>query len=148
VERWEIIERCVLVVAGACMLVIVGRFFFVGVWHPVVLLLVPIAAWALWQAFFEDKLHSAELPTATERVFALAWLWSRRIVLWAVGLILGGLSLVGLSGAHGLQSLVGPLVGLTVAGLALWVGAFGAGHQKSTSDDLRVHLARRKRYRW
>lgn len=147
-ERWEHIERWTLVAVSIGIFFAVVRFILFGLGHPVVLVLVPVGFWALWQAFFEDRLESEVPPSTAERVLATAWVWVRRLVLWAIGLPLSAYSAIAVVGAPDVRSAFGPLGGLFIGVFAMWVGAFGAGRAKSTADDLSIHNKRKRRYEW
>jgi hypothetical protein len=84
------------------------------------------------------------------RALGFVWQWSRRVMLWAAGLVLGCVgfaSVVGLLRSDDVRSAIGPSLGLLVAGLALWVVAFGDAYQVSLSDGRQILLARKKRFR-
>ena len=86
-ERWEIIERYILLVVAASLLAGAGWLFFVRT-NPEratgggALLL--CAYWAVWQALYEDKLGSSEPPSRGERLMMAMWIWGRRLVLGSI----------------------------------------------------------------
>jgi hypothetical protein len=85
------------------------------------------------------------------RALGFVWQWSRRVMLWAAGLVLGCVgfgSAVGLLSVDDVRSAIGPLLGLLVVGLALWVVAFAAACKVTLSDGRQILLARKKRSRW
>jgi hypothetical protein len=147
-ERWEKIERWTLVAVSSGIFIVVVRFLVFGHGHPVVLVLVPVGFWALWQAFFEDRLESGVPPSTTERRLAITWLWVRSLTLWAIGVPLSVYSAIAVVGTPNFHSALGPLGGLCIGAFAIWVGAFGAGRAVSTADDLSVHKQRKNRYQW
>lgn len=68
----------------------------------------------------------------------------RRVVLGGFALLLLVLAIVAFKTSQDLMAI------LLIAGLSTfvgWVAIFGAGDEKSMSDDLRTHRERRKRYR-
>ena len=87
-ERWEIIERWVLVVVAAGMLLAIGWCAWTGDspsrWFG--LLFLPLAFWALWQAFFEDNASGIDEPKLPERAMAGSWLVFRRVIAWGMAL--------------------------------------------------------------
>jgi CHASE2 domain-containing sensor protein len=105
-----------------------------------------------WQVIQRKVLFRASLCMVVMLRHALGcvWRWSRRVVLWIAGLVLGILgfgSAVGLLGAHDVRSAIGPLLGLLIAGLALWVVAFGDAYQVTLRDGRQILMARKKRLR-
>ena len=149
-QRWEIIERYVLLLVAAGLLGGAGWLFIVRT-NPAratgggALLL--CAYWAVWQALYEDRLGSSEPPSRGERVMMALWLWGRRLVLGSIsGLLALGTWLVA-QRAHvlvdfGLVALFGFLS--FVAG---WVALFGGGRNRSMSDDRSVQAGRMRRYK-
>ena len=143
-ERWEIVERRVLVVVGIALIAL-------AVWLATdtesvlfAVLLAPIIFWVFWQAFFEDKRGSSESVSGAERLLYGTYLWVRRVVLGGCALLLLVLAIVAFKTSQDLMAI------LLIAGLSMfvgWVAIFGAGDEKSMSDDLRTHRERRKRYR-
>lgn len=85
-ERREIIERWVLIVVAAGMLLAIGWCAWAGQcfsrWFG--LLFLPLAFWALWQAFFEDNASGAVEPKLPERAMAGSWLVFRRVTAWVL----------------------------------------------------------------
>lgn len=105
------------------------------------------AYWALWQALYEDKLGSPVPPSRSERVMMALWLWGRRLVLGSIS------ALLALGTWHFAQTAKAPadfafaaLIGFLSFG-AGWVAVFGAGREKSASDDVAVHAERMRRYK-
>lgn len=143
-ERWEIVERRILVVVGIALIAL-------AVWLATdtesvlfTVLLAPVIFWVFWQAFFEDKRGSSESASGAERLLYGTYLWVRRVVLGGCALLLVVLAIVAFKTSQDLTSI------LLIAGLSMfvgWVAIFGAGEEKSMSDDLRIHRERRKRYR-
>jgi hypothetical protein len=81
---------------------------------------------------------------------AFLWRWIRRAMLWTSGLVLGVLgfgSAVQLVGADSLSSAAGALPGLVVAGLALWLVAFGNVYQVNLRDGRQILVISKKRHR-
>ncbi len=145
-ERWEIIERRVLVVVGAAMLAICMWLAFVQsgpervVWLA---LLVPCTYWVFWQAFFEDKLQSGAPVTWAERVMWLSWLWLRRVALGTIAaLFAAGAFHLAAGNALGAAALL-----FVLAIVVAWVAAYGGGRHKSAVDDRRIHNERVDRYK-
>lgn len=149
-ERWEIIERVVLLAATT---------FFVGsaAWLFLVrpdpgrvfmgYLLSIFAFWTAWQMLYEDKLGTSAPVTRGERVMASIWILHRAL---AVGVV----ALVTLVAAFREFTSEGPdsnflsLAALIVLALGFaWVAIFGAGRSKSMSDDRSVHNERVRRYK-
>ncbi len=143
-ERWEVVERRVLAVVGIALIAL-------DVWLATdtesvlfAVLLVPIIFWIFWQAFFEGKRGSTEPVSGAERMLYGTYLWVRRLVLGGCALLLLVLAIVAFKMSQDLTTT------LLIAGLSVfvgWVAIFGAGEEKSISDDLRIHRERRKRYR-
>ena len=149
-ERWEIIERNVLFVVAAGLLGWSAWLFFFKT-NPEKIVggafLLLCAYWALWQALYEDKLGSAELPSRGERLMVAVWLWGRRFLLGGISVVMGlGAWYFGQSaqvpGDFGVISLFGFL-----SLMAGWVAVFGAGRSKSMGDDRSVHKERMRRYK-
>lgn len=144
-ERWEIIERWVLVAVGIALIAFCAWALVYAQRGIIVLLLLPpVIFWVFWQAFYEDNQGTSEPVSGAERAMYDTYLWARRLVLGGIALALGaaafGMALAGMD----LTAI------LLVGGLALftgWVALFGAGRSKSMSDDLQTHRERRKRYR-
>lgn len=144
-ERWEIIERRVLVAVGIA-LVAFGAWAVVRMQMGIVVavLLLPVIFWVFWQASHEDKLGTVAPISAAERMMYGAYLWARRLLLGGIALAFGTASVWSL--VKGMDFAMA-LPAAVLSGMAGWVALFGAGRDKSMSDDLAVHRARRKRYR-
>lgn len=145
-ERWELIERIVLLTVGAMLLLLAGwLMFFRNAPENVawLALLAPCTFWVFWQALYEDKLDSQSSPTPGERVMFLWWICAR-------GLVLGGISLllaVAAWNAWRDSQLGMAAFCVFLAFLAGWIAAFGGGRLKSMSDDRLVHRRRMNRYK-
>jgi hypothetical protein len=144
-ERWEVIERHILVVIGVALLGFCVWLMFARTgserfaWLA---LLAPCTYWVFWQALFEDKLKSGPPPSTAERAVWAAWIWSRRVALGAIAALFG-------AGAFRLlasNAIAPAAVLLFLAIVAGWVAAYGGGRHKSMSDDRQVHQKRLKRY--
>jgi hypothetical protein len=145
-ERWELIERRVMLVAGFALLGVCAWLAFVRagperfVWLA---LLLPCTFWVFWQACFEDKLASGAPISTGERLMWASWLWSRRVALGAIAaLFVVGAFRLFVSEAFGPAA-----VALFLAIAACWVAAYGGGRQQSVADDRGVHQERMKRYK-
>lgn len=149
-ERWQLIERYVLLVVGVLLLGVVGwlAFFRSGVGRLAALaLLAPCTFWVFWQALYEDKLGSAEPPSTGERVMYGMWVWARRIFLGAIAISFAVPSVATMTWAttlhhDGLAALLAFL-----SWIVGWVAMFGSGKQKSMLDDRAVHRERTQRYK-
>jgi hypothetical protein len=149
-QRWEIIEKYVLLFVAAGLLGWAGWLFFVktsleSATGGGVLLL--CAYWALWQALYEDKLGSSVTPSRGEKVMFGLWLWGRRLVLGSISALFAlgtwhAAQSANVLADFGLVALFGFLS--FVAG---WVAVFGGGRSKSMSDDGSVHAERMRRYK-
>ncbi len=143
-ERWEIIERRVLVAVGTALIAFSAWLLVYGERALFAVLLAPIIFWVFWQAFFEGKLGSGKPASGTERLMYLTFLWARRLVI-------GGISLAGATVAFTLALDGADFMAIFLpVGLSLfagWVAIFGAGRAMSMSDDLHVHRERKQRYR-
>ena len=145
-ERWEVIERRILVVVGVALLGVCVWLAFVRTgserfaWLA---LLAPCTYWVFWQAFYEDKLKSDASPSRAERAMWASWLWSRRVVLGAVA------ALFGVGACRLLASnALGPAAVLFFLAIVVgWVAVYGGGRHQSMSDDRRVHQERMRRYK-
>jgi hypothetical protein len=113
-----------------------------------------VTACVLFVTYFSSRAHRA--AGRTESVVATAWLFVRRTVgfLGAVTLI-GGAVVVGFGMSPALESvslvLRVPLalVLAAVGCFCAWVGVFGQGADRySFKDDVALHLANRRRYKW
>lgn len=143
-ERWEIIERRILLGAAGVMLAAVvwllltatlGRLF-------TALVLTLCAYWALWQAQYEDRLGSDAPVTRGELFMFRLWVWGRRIALGGIaGLWLH--AAIALMKTDSLAACIVAFVGLFTG----WVAWFGGGRAMSLSDDPRVHGERKRRYK-
>jgi hypothetical protein len=145
-ERWERIERYVLLVVGIALLSFCAwlgimqtgpeRFVWIA-------LLTPCTFWVFWQALFEDKLKSGEPLSKTERVMWATWLWLRRVVFGTIaiafGLCVAYLLIKGEIRSAALLAFLSAIVA--------WVATYGGGHYQSMSDDRKVHEERMKRYK-
>jgi hypothetical protein len=143
-ERWEIVERRILVAVGLALIALSAWLVMDGERAFFVVLLAPIIFWVFWQAFFEDKLGSTEPVSAAERHMYGTYLWVRRLVTGGIALLLLVLAIAAFKMALDLTAI------LLLAGLSLfvgWVAIFGAGRAKSMVYDLRIHRERRERYR-
>jgi hypothetical protein len=144
-ERWEVVERCMLVAVGVALLGGCAWLVFVRTGperFAALALLAPCTYWVFWQAFFEDKLKSREPPTEAERAMWAVWLWSRRVVLGVVALLFGAGALHFFTNG----SIVPAAVSLCLALMSAWVAAYGGGRHKSMADDRAVHEERKRRY--
>lgn len=149
-ERWEVIERIVLLAATVFFLGSAAWLFFVRPDPGRVFmgyLLSIFAFWTAWQMLYEDKLGTSTPVTLGERVMAAIWILHRAL---AVGVV----ALVTLVAAFREFTSVEPdrnfLSLAALIGLALgfvWVAIFGAGRLKSMSDDRSVHNERVRRYK-
>lgn len=144
-ERWEIIERRVLVAVGIALIAF-GAWALVFMERGIlfVLMLPPVIFWVFWQAFHEDKLGTSAPVSQGERAMHGIYLWGRRLVLGSIALALGAAAIGMLLTGQDLTAIV--LVG-GLSCFAAWVALFGAGKSKSLSDDLATHRERSKRYR-
>ena len=148
-ERWEIIERYILLAVGMVLLVLAGWLVFVrsGVERFVFIsLLMPCVYWVFWQALYEDKLGTDEPPSAGERFMYAIWLWSRRLVLIGISSLLAFAAVVVIQKGSSLRDYGVVALLFFLSFMAGWVAVFGSGRQKSMSDDRVVHRERRKRY--
>lgn len=149
-ERWEIIERYVLLGVGAALLAVAGwlGFFRTGPERLVALvLLAPCVYWVFWQALYEDKIGTDEPPSRGERFMHALWVWSRRLLLGGISglLAFGAFAILGRGGGYSDWGVVA-IFGL-LSFMAAWVAVFGGGRHASTSDDRRVHHERMGRYK-
>jgi hypothetical protein len=143
-ERWEVVERCILVMVGVALLGFCAWLGFVRTgperfaWLA---LLTPCTYWVFWQAFYEDKLKSGEPPSRAERAMWTTWLWSRRVALGGIAVLFGvGAFYLLANGAVGPAALL-----FFLAAIAAWVAVYGGGRHKSISDDRAAHQERMKR---
>ena len=147
-ERWEQIERYVLVIFAVAMAGWSAWFLITerGLRQMLALPPLPFAFWALWQAFYEDKLESEQPPTASERAMALLWVVVRRLVLGSVGLCFAVAAIATVGTISSADGILAWLLCLALACSAFWVAWFGAGREKSATDDVTIYRARRRRY--
>ena len=59
-ERWEVMERRVLIAVGIVLVSLCAWLVMDGERAFFAILLAPIIFWVFWQAFFEDKIGSNE----------------------------------------------------------------------------------------
>ncbi|MBU0748414.1 MAG: hypothetical protein KKB08_21805 [Gammaproteobacteria bacterium] len=149
-ERWEIIERLVLLAATTCFVGSAAWLFFVKP-DPIRVfsgyLLSILAFWTVWQMLYEDRLGTSEPVTRAERVMAAIWMVHRALAVGVVGLVALAVAILELTSMRPGSDLwsFGALIFLAVA--AGWVAIFGAGRFKSMSDDRSVHNERVRRYK-
>ena len=149
-ERWEIIERLVLLAATICFVGSAAWLFFVGP-DPVRVfsgyMLSILAFWTVWQMLYEDRLGTSEPVTWGERVMAAIWMVHRALAVGVVGLVTLVVAILELTSIRAGSDLwfFGALFFLAVG--AGWVAIFGAGRSKSISDDRSVHNERVRRYK-
>lgn len=148
-QRWEIIERYVLLAVGTALLALDGWLLFLDTgperfaW---LVLLAPCTFWVFWQALYEDRLGTDQPVTRGERAMWRLWTWARRVVLGTAAAVLAAVGWHLAKAAVSLQGLgMAAALGL-IACLAAWVAIYGAGRHKAASDDHRVHRERTKRY--
>ena len=67
-ERWEVMERRVLIAVGIVLVSLSAWLVMDGERAFFAILLAPIIFWVFWQAFFEDKLGSNEPVSRAERL--------------------------------------------------------------------------------
>ena len=149
-ERWEHIERYVLLCLVAGLLGASAWFLFTreGVGRLLAIVPLPFAFWAFWQAFYEDRVTQRAPPTAGERFAAAAWLWFRRVTVGCVGAVFAYAAFVFAQHAVSAGDVATVAAVALLSAVAFWVALFGAGRQRSMSDDLSVHLERKARYKW
>ena len=143
-ERWEVMERRVLIAVGIVLISLSAWLVMDGERAFFAILLAPIIFWVFWQALFEDKSNSNEPVSGAERLMHGAFLWTRRLVIGGIALVLAAMAFKLARDGMGLTSILLP-AGLSV--FAGWVSIFGAGRAKLMSDDLQVLRERQKRYR-
>jgi hypothetical protein len=146
-ERWERIEPYLLVVAAALLIGTPAIRFAFGHGGLVQFLLVPFGFWCVWQAFYEDRLDEGLPPSKAERFFAFSWVWTRRVTVGSVGLAFLIFSAYGLLHYQSGDAL-GISTALFLGVFSLWVAFYGAGRQRSMTDDREIHLKRKARYKW
>lgn len=146
-ERWERIERYLLVVAAALLIGAPIVRFVLGYGGLVQFLLTPFGLWCIWQAFYEDRLDDNTPPSKMEQLFAFSWLWARRLVVGGVGVVFLALGIDGI-----LHPLPGDAWGILAAFLigifALWVAFYGGGRRAYGVDIVEVFRRRKERYKW
>ena len=143
-EKWEVIERRVLLVLGCCLLVAIGWLVSTATAGRLVAagFLTLCAYWAFWQALYEDRLGSNAPVTRGELSLYRVWTWGRRLILSAIA---GVFLYMAFQFAH---VNVGIAILVTCLGLmSAWVGWFGGGRLKSLADDRRVYNERKERYK-
>jgi hypothetical protein len=143
-DRWEIVERRVLLAVGCCMLAAIAWLLLTATVERLVGAgaLALCAYWAFWQALYEDRLGSDAPVTRGELILFRAWVWGRRLVLGTVAAVFF------LFAAQLARTDPGPAIVVACLGLmAAWVGWFGGGRKKSFSDDRQAHSERKRRYR-
>ncbi|XDF34182.1 hypothetical protein RBH89_18490 [Paracidovorax avenae] len=141
-ERWEIMERRILVAAGIALMALAVWLVVDGERAFFAILLAPIVFWLFWQAFFEDKLGSDEPASCAERLLYGTLIWARRLVIGGIALALSSVAVM--LAVDGMT-----IAALVPAGLSLfagWTAIFGAGKEASMVDDRQRHRERRKRY--
>ncbi len=77
-ERWEVMERRVLIAVGIVLVSLSAWLVMDGERAFFAILLAPIIFWVFWQAFFEDKFGSNEPVSGAERLMQGTFLWARR----------------------------------------------------------------------
>ena len=149
-ERWEYIERYVLLCLVAVLLSTSAWFFFTreGIGLLLAIVPLPFAFWAFWQAFYEDRVTQRAPPTSGERFAASAWLWFRRITVGGVGAVLAYAAFAFAQRAVSAGEVATIAALALLSAVAFWVALFGGGRQRSMSDDLSVHVERKARYKW
>lgn len=149
-ERWEIIERVVLLVATACFVTPAAWLFlvrpdpgrvFVGYMFLI------YAFWIVWQTFYEDKLGTSAPVTRGERVMAAIWILHRTLAVGAVALVALAVAFLELTSQRANSNVLGFIALVFLAIAAGWVAIFGAGRSKSISDDRSVQRERVRRYK-
>jgi len=149
-ERWEIIERWVLVVVAAGTLLAIGWCAWTGDgpsrWFG--LLFLPLAFWALWQAFFEDSANRAVEPNLPERAMAGSWLVFRRVIAWGMAPLFALIALTSAVEATSSSDWFAVVLFSALTVFLIWIGLFGAGARSSMADDRAMHAKRKRRYRW
>lgn len=146
-ERWEKIERAVLLVAAALLIGVPVIRISLGYGTPLQLLCIPFGIWCLWQTLFEDRLDGDAPSSRTEKLYAGTWLWIRRFVVGTVAIVF--LALAAYVSFHFKEGdLPGVLIATALGFFALWIALFGAGRGQSMADDRSVHDKRRNRYKW
>jgi hypothetical protein len=145
-ERWEKIERVILVTLGVALLALFTWLFVTRGAFAIVIL--PFAFWLFWQAFFEDRLETNNPPTSIEKLAACSWLLFRRAVLALVGLCFSAMAFWILSHHQNPAELFGAAALAFLAFMAFWVSLFGGGRERSMSDDIPIHRRRKERYKW
>ena len=111
-----------------------------------------VAGWALVTLiplYFEFSGRNAETSRA-ERIAAGAWLGFRRLVCFfgaAMALLVAGLAALAFDGS--LRALAIVIVAIAFAFMFAWIGMFGMARYKTMGpQDVRLHEARKARYRW
>ena len=141
-ERWERIERFLLVVAAALLIGAPVVRFALGYGGFAQLLLAPFGLWCLWQACYEDRLDENTPPSTMERLLAFSWLWTRRLVVGLVGVAFLSIGIYGIPG-----DVWAILTSLFLGVFALWVAFYGGGRRAYGVDVRKVYLKRKARYK-
>jgi|APAga8741243762_1050094.scaffolds.fasta_scaffold00765_5 hypothetical protein len=146
-ELWKIIERWALRIAGVAFLGTSLWLFLTHRSEPARIaggiLLLPCGFWAFWQLLHEDKLGTNARVSGAERAMYRGWIWTRRVVLGAVALVVA-------SGAIVILAMGGPLSAVVsmaaFSALSGWVAVYGGGRIQSFDDDRQTHRERARRY--
>ena len=91
-ERWEVMERRVLIAVGIVLISLSAWLVMDGERAFFAILLAPIIFWVFWQAFFEDKSNSNEPVSGAERLLHGTFLWTRRLVIGGIALVLAAMA--------------------------------------------------------
>ena len=149
-ERWEYIERYVLLCVFALLISASVWLLFTREGIGLLLCIVPLpfAFWSFWQALYEDRLTEQGQPTNGELLAASIWLWFRRLTVGSVGALLLSAAVALAIHAASLREAAAVAALAFFSALVFWVALFGGGRERSMSDDLRVYLDRKARYKW
>ena len=149
-ERWEVIERRVLIGVAVALLGASAWLLFsrVGVERLLAAVPLPFAFWALWQAFFEDRLLDDVAPSRAERIFAATWRCSRLLLIGGIAALFASLAVRAALGATSFHDFLIVCVFAFLAFMAGSTALFGGGIARSMVDDLEVHRQRKARYGW
>lgn len=115
-ERWEVMERSVLIAVGIVLVSLSAWLVMDGERAFFAILLAPIIFWVFWQAFFEDKLGSNEPVSRAERLMHGTFFWARRLVIGGIALVLAAMAFKLARDGMGLTAILLP------AGLSLFAG--------------------------